>query len=195
MTQKIDTSMLEDVASSSTDNNTAKDAGNAGKVVQLNSQGVIPSVYFAPLIDQWRLTADLVGSADPISANLARGTYLGGSGMSVATGVWTFPMTGVYDVSATMMADMQSNNGVGNAQLYLTVNATDGEGPTWTEISYCEEAWSHSILRVTSLVDVTSVTEVKVKFAITHSGDATSLIQGHATSNRTHFTFTRLGDT
>lgn len=193
MATKVSTSMLESLASASTNDTTAKDPGDSGKVVQLNSQGVIPSVYFAPIVDQWRLTADLVGSADPISANLARGTYLGGSGMSVATGVWTFPMTGVYDVSATMMADMQSNNGIGHAELFLT---TDADGDlTWVEISRSDEAWSKSILTVSSLVNVTSVTSVKVKFAITHSGDSSSLIQGHATSNRTHFTFTRLGDT
>lgn len=193
MATKVSTSMLESLASASTNDSTAKDPGDSGKVVQLNSQGVIPSVYFAPIVDQWRLTADLVGSADPISANLARGTYLGGSGMSVATGVWTFPMTGVYDVSATMMADMQANNGVGHAELFLTTDA-DGDS-TWVEISRSDEAWSKSILTVSSLVNVTSVTSVKVKFAITHSGDSSSLIQGHATSNRTHFTFTRLGDT
>ena len=53
--------------------------------------------------DMWRLNAFLYASADPISANLERvdnATFAKiGTGMSVSTGVWTFPSTGLWWVS------------------------------------------------------------------------------------------------
>ena len=51
-------------------------------------------------IDQWRLTADITTNTDPISSNLERIDSTGfgyiGTGMSVSSGLWTFPSTGIY---------------------------------------------------------------------------------------------------
>src|SRR6056300_1277116 len=53
--------------------------------------------------DQWRLTADLTADASPISSNWERVDELSfskiGTGMSVSSGYWTFPSTGLYLVS------------------------------------------------------------------------------------------------
>jgi hypothetical protein len=45
--------------------------------------------------DQWRLTANITASVDPIASNLERSDSTGfgyiGTGMTVASGTWTFP--------------------------------------------------------------------------------------------------------
>ena len=55
--------------------------------------------------DQWRLTSNLTGSADPISANLERADDPSfakiGTGMTESSGVFTFPSTGIWRVEFT----------------------------------------------------------------------------------------------
>ena len=50
--------------------------------------------------DQWRLTSGFNSNQDPISSNLERnddGTFgKVGTGLSVSSGIWTFPSTGVW---------------------------------------------------------------------------------------------------
>ena len=82
MTTRVTTELLKEVATSSTNDGTSLNSADSGKVVQLNAQGAIPSVYFNPIIDQWRLTSNLTGDAAPISSNLNRSAKLGGDTMS-----------------------------------------------------------------------------------------------------------------
>lgn len=197
MTTKVSTLMLESLAPASPSDT---DATNSGKVVQLSSTGYVPDAYVDRFVDQWRMTADLVNTADPISANLTRGLLFGSTGMTVAAGVWTFPSTGIYRVSSSMSADLGANAGGGAATgtLHLTTNANDSEGASWSEISSGAESGNSSteygVLGVSSLIDVTAVADVKVKFAVTQTLTTNSIL-GHATSNRTFFTFEKLGGT
>ena len=201
MATKVNTDMLKSLASASP---ASTDASNSGKVVQLNSTGVIPAAYYSSgggstaLVDQWRMTADLTDTADPISANLTRVLLVGSTGMTVASGVWTFPETGIYKVEGSICADLGAGAGAATATMHLTTNATSGEGPSWAEIALGAEAgnWQveYGVINICCLIDVTAVADVKVKFVITQTNTA-GLIMGHATSNRTIFTFERLGDT
>ena len=157
---------------------------------------------FTPLVDQWRLTADLSpGSSgvDPITSNLSRVALVGSSGMAVASGVWTFPSTGFYKIDASLYADLGAGGGGVIATMYVTTNASAGDGVTWTEISQGAEAGNFQIeygtITVGSIVDVTSVTDVKVKFGVALEGNSGNKLLGSSTSNRTFFTFSRLGDT
>ena len=66
--------------------------------------------------DIWWMTANLTTDAFPITANLSRanGTlnnYLG-TGMTVSSGIWTFPSTGYYEVSFQTMSLHQVNSHV-----------------------------------------------------------------------------------
>lgn len=205
MTTKVSTSMLESLAPASASG--TSDA-NSGKVVQLNSTGYIPDAYisgiggFTPLVDQWRLTADLSpGSSgvNPITSNLSRVALVGSSGMAVASGVWTFPSTGFYKIDASLYADVGSGAGGIIATMYVTTNASAGDSVTWTEISQGAEAGNYQIeygtITVGSIIDVTSVTDVKVKFGVALEGNSSNKFLGSSTSNRTFFTFSRLGDT
>lgn len=194
---KVPLELLEDVASATTDDSTSLSSSNSGKVVQLNGQGAIPSVYFAPVVDQWRLTADLTGSSDPIASSLSRYKKLGGDDMSMTSGVWTFPKTGVYKVEAVMMT--RASAATGSITGTLSVSTDQGqETPTWSVVSEGAESGLPTVeygsLILCALVDVTSTVDVAVKFSIAHSDDTNKLI-GHTSINKTFFTFTRIGDT
>jgi hypothetical protein len=156
---------------------------------------------FTPLVDQWRLTADLFPFADgvdPLSSDLSRAALVGDSGMALASGIWTFPSTGVYTVDASLFAYLGAGGGGVFVTMYLTTDFSS-ESPTWTEISQGSESGNYQIqygtITVGSLVDVTSVSEVKLKFAVTLEGNPGNGLRGSPTSNRTFFTFSRLGDT
>ena len=77
--------------------------GAAGKVLKVNSSGNGLEYGGAGITqtDQWYVNADFTGSVDPITT-VSRftngGSYIG-SGMSVSSGVFTFPTTGYWLVS------------------------------------------------------------------------------------------------
>ena len=75
--------------------------GESAGVIQAAS-GVTNNIGISEL-DQFRLTDNLTANADPISSNLERiddATFSKiGTGMSLSSGIYTFPQTGVYQVS------------------------------------------------------------------------------------------------
>ena len=197
MTTKVSTQLLKSVATITTDDGTSLDSANAGKVIQLNSQGAIPSVYFAPVIDQWRLTSNLTGDASPISSNLSRAAKLGGDVMTESSGIFTFPKTGIYKVEAVFQAAAAVASGSCTASIQISTDA-DQETPTWTTVAQGLEnglpTVEYGSIAMSTLVDVTSTSTVKVRFVVDQSNDGNSLV-GNSTINYTHFTFTRIGDT
>ena len=144
--------------------------------------------------DQWRLTTDKTGNSD-ITANLERSdnTAFGyiGTGMTQSSGIFTFPTTGIYLItaqgywlragSAYLFAGILINFTINNST-YIT------QGRTY--ISGASGAYGNSFINC--LVDVTDVLNCKIKFT-TDSDDAT--LGGDTDSIRTGFTFIRLGDT
>src|SRR5210317_2102216 len=72
-------------------------SGTTLNVSSATLSGITQGITMA---DQWRLTADITADVNPISANLERVDNTGfgyiGSGMSVSSGTWTFPTTGLY---------------------------------------------------------------------------------------------------
>jgi len=198
MTTKVSTGMLKQVATSATNDTTALDTANAGKVVQLNSLGAIPSVYFSPMVDQWKLSGNLTGSHDPISTNLSRVIKLGGDSMTNTSGVFTFPKTGIYKVEAVFSANLSAAAGFCEASIWKTTDLTNPEQPTYTRIVRGFESGVNTLpdcnIAMTGFVDVTDTAECAVKFVVSQSNTGNSL-RGSASYSETHFTFTRIGDT
>lgn len=197
MTTKVSTGMLKEVATSTTNDGTSLDTANAGKVVQLNAQGAIPSVYYAPMVDQWRLTGTVTGDNDPIATNLARALKLGGDSMTNTNGIFTFPKTGIYKIEAVFAVNHAVTTGSCEAQIWATSNLSNAT-PTYSIIARGFESGLSSLpecsISMSALVDVTDVAEVAVKFAVDQGGDS-NVLRGTSTYNETHFTFTRIGDT
>tara|TARA_R100000152_G_C6664985_1_gene102869 strand:- start:48 stop:683 length:636 start_codon:yes stop_codon:yes gene_type:complete len=176
--------------------------GLAGQVLTTNASGQLewkyPSLAFA---DHWRLTTEFSGDQDPITNAVERVDTAGqgyiGSAMTVSSGVWTFPSTGIWQVS---FHSEHSHSSLEDRNVQSWIKVTTDNGSNWTEIAKSSiqatndstNAGTHN--DVSTLIDVTDVGQVKVAFKVdtTH---ASTQIKASSTYNRTSFTFLRLGDT
>ena len=177
--------------------------GSLPAVSGANLTGISAGITVA---DQWRLTTSFTGGADPIASNLERvdGTGQGyiGSAMTQSSGIFTFPSTGIWLVKFNL--SVNSGAGVGPAvdglctsQIQATTNnssysivarASAGIHDT-SGANVCENA-----SEVSSIIDVTDTSNVKVKFKA-DSINSTTTVSADTDHNRTFFTFIRLGDT
>jgi hypothetical protein len=145
--------------------------------------------------DQWRLTADKTDNSD-ITANLERNDTnfsVIGSGMSESSGIFTFPQTGIYLITA--QGRWLSN---GSASLYMGIiikMTTDNS--SYVNVSSAYESAStnaYANTYINSIVDITNTSTHKLKFTRDAEGTQSQL-QGDTDANTTAFTFIRLGDT
>ena len=149
--------------------------------------------------DQWRLTSGFTGAVNPIASNLERNdTYFSkiGTGLSQASGIFTFPDTGIWQITFNYNA---RNNGDDRVVTGYIAATTDNS-------SYANIAYGDGFIQQTggsttyissgssAIFDVTNTTTHKVRFQIAMVNPAT-LIIGDSATNTTYFTFIRLGDT
>jgi len=155
--------------------------------------------------DQWRLTTSFTGGKQPIDSNLeqvdgnGQGTL--GTAMSESSGIFTFPSTGIwlvkYNFSVNTGAGVgPSIDGLCTFQIYLT---TDNSSYTSIARGSCGIADPASNViencgEISTLVDVTNTSNVKVRFEC-DSINNTTTVTGNTDQSRTFFTFIRLGDT
>lgn len=145
--------------------------------------------------DTWIMTADLTASANPISANLARPTgtlqnYLG-TGMTESSGIFTFPSTGYWLIMCHGWVTIDSNSSSGN--LYIM---TTNDNSTYDDIAqsrFYGNSGFQSTIRTSAIIDVTDLTNDKVRFRFAETGSST--LKGAGTEMQTGFHFIKLGDT
>ena len=168
--------------------------GGSGDTVSVAS-GVTNNLGIAEA-DIWRLTASITTNVDPISSNLERSDSTGfnyiGTGMSVSSGIWTFPSTGIWKVSCTLRGYVSASDSIN-----LSIDVTNDNGSNYYQhgLAGLGDSGSSRIktATMTTFVDVTDTSQVKVKFAT--SSVTSGNIEGDTDSNRTFFEFIRLGDT
>tara|TARA_R110000803_G_scaffold86698_1_gene153155 strand:+ start:134 stop:727 length:594 start_codon:yes stop_codon:yes gene_type:complete len=190
---KVDT--IQDTAGNNIINENANTItiGKSGDTINLAS-GATNNLGITEA-DQWRLTADLTSDANPISANLERVDDASfakiGTGMSVSSGYWTFPSTGLYRIEfiargvATTPADnivIIINATIDNSSYDAIAESADGNDSVSSISMYC-----------TGLVNVTDISNVKVAFQALSIAAGSYLI-GDTDASATSFMFTRLGD-
>ena len=146
--------------------------------------------------DQYRLAASITSDTDPISSNLERvddATFSKiGTGMSVSSGIFTFPSTGLYYVNAhaqmfpasgdnlTLGTHVSSNSG-GAYDLVIQTNFGSAGGQQGGGVNNC------------TFVNVTNASTFRIKFSV-GSFATGSEVNGNTDFNFTNFTFIRLGD-
>ena len=146
--------------------------------------------------DQYRVTANITANADPISSNIERIDTSGqgtiGSAMSVSSGVFTFPSTGIYLV--TFQGTGYTASGGDNVNMSMSVTTNNSSYTTVDSQAEGNSETRNFSLSGGSLIDVTDTSNVKVRFSV-GSIDSGSQFDGNTAENRTSFTFIRLGDT
>jgi hypothetical protein len=159
----------------------------------VNFSGITQGITEA---DQWRLTADIATNTNPITSNLERIDNTGfgyiGTGMSVSSGIWSFPTTGIYLIIVTLDASGETGDNIA-----LNINTTT-DNSTYTSVAECVTSGGTgpTINQSTQIVffDVTNTSTHKVKFDVTSLGTNAS-VRGSTVESKTVFTFIRIGDT
>jgi len=153
--------------------------------------------------DQWRMTSDFSVSSTSvvdITANLERVDTSGqgtiGSAMTESSGIFTFPSTGVYLVTADYSFYLSDHVAWIQSVIQATVdNSSYAEMSSQRVFIYQTNSTATYIAcHTNSLIDVTDVTNVKVKFGCSRESN-TPVAYAGTSNNHTYFTFLRLGDT
>jgi hypothetical protein len=179
---------------------TAKIADSA---VDLTSKvtGVLPVAnggtgMSTAMADQWRKTTDTNGSLEPIT-DLERVNTTGqgtiGTAMSVSSGIFTFPATGIYLVRATFNHALGGDSRYIFGQIQVTTNNSSyailAEAGTSIHQS---SSTNYAQSTCETFVNVTDTSNVKVKFSVAPINSSVTT-RGLSSQNYTHFTFIRLG--
>ena len=168
----------------------------AGTISAANVTGLTQGVTMA---DQWRLTADLLGSANPITSNLERvdeADFSGiGTGMSESSGIFTFPSTGIYLINFSIVVYISSTSDY--CRGFIQVSNDSGANYDAAATAYASAFSTGTPFNSGStqfIFDVTNTTTHKVCFRILQA-NASNEVRGNTDQNTTCMTFIRLGDT
>ena len=168
--------------------------GESGGILQpatgvTNNLGIIEA-------DQFRLTAQLQANADPISSNLERVDDASfskiGTGMSVSSGYWSFPTTGLYMITTDVGCSCNGDDNV-RIDVYATTNNSSYDLIAYAFAGGDSSGTVDNTACTTNYVNVTDTSNVKVKFGAGSLGSG-SQVMGGTDHNYTSFTFIRLGD-
>jgi hypothetical protein len=154
--------------------------------------------------DSWYLTASSTSSADPISANWARVSQGEmdklGTGMSVSSGIWTFPSTGFYYIQFNAL--FYSANGGSGGRGSITFETTNDNFSSETPVQQLRvykdtNGQNISVSASTAIImDVENTSTHKIKFKQDTTGTASLIGAASGTGDSlTNVVFLKLGDT
>jgi len=173
-------------------------AGSLGsdKTITIPNETATLATTTATEIDVWALTANIAGTNADITSNLARATGTNiankGTGMTESSGIFTFPSTGYWQVTAKGYVQV-----LDDTSAVIAIKTTDNNS-TYTNVSYTgaghrSTAEAHHNIETSIILEIDDTSNDKVKFA-TISFESDSTLQGDATGLDTRFTFVKLGD-
>jgi hypothetical protein len=148
--------------------------------------------------DEWILTSNLTVDADPIQSNLARptGTLQTklGTGMTLASGLWTFPSTGYWQIKICVLVNVGGSGGRLDVDLVTTNDNFSSEDTVgllraYNDQSGTAETKTHS---QDLMVKISDTSNDKIKF--TADFTTGSYIYGATTEASTVFSFVKMAD-
>tara|TARA_R100001443_G_scaffold27101_1_gene40369 strand:+ start:181 stop:705 length:525 start_codon:yes stop_codon:yes gene_type:complete len=152
------------------------------------------------MVDHWRMTSDTTAGQDGVISNWAQVSTSNhlpgriGSSMSVSSHIFTFPTTGIYDITASLAFFIGTNNDT-IAQVWLKVSY---DGTNYNEVASWRTGEAsdsiHQTVTNNYILDVTNTSNVKFYFERDSFAGATEL-RGTSDLGVTNVTITRLGDT
>ena len=176
--------------------------GASGDTIALAGTTVTGITQGITVADNWRLTTPYeVGTTSKayITANLEQVDTAGqgtlGSAMTQSSGVFTFPSTGIWYVAMLLY----TYDGADYNYVYSEIDVTTNNS-SYTEVAQsvangvtgASQRETSSV--VSTLIDVTNTTNVKVKFGLSASTTGVN-VWGDTARNGTNMMFIRLGDT
>lgn len=183
----------------------ATSAGTSGQVLTSNGTGVDPTFQDAAgggITDAttFRLSADTAATGDLTSNwevdDSASGYATLGSAVTEASGIFTFPSTGIWLVIYTCAINNVGYNGdLGSSQILTTNNNSTYIQRTYIEHKSASSGDDYHQITHTILFDVDSTANDKVKFRATRTNSTTANAAGHTSQHETHVQFIRLADT
>ena len=151
---------------------------------------------------QLRLTADITSGS--LSSGIITGTWelndtsgyaSIGSPVTQSSGIFTFPSTGIWQVSFNL-ALYEDTGGTDTITLQMigTRNNFTADNDQVEDYTTIFDGYSNSSIDGTVIYDVTDTSNDKMKFGVSglNSGN---YIRGNTNKNSTYVTFVRLGDT
>ena len=180
--------------------------GSAGQVLQTNGSGVLSFANSGIIMaDFWYTETDQTLSADTVTVitgswSRTPKTAMGniGSNMSESSGVFTFPINGIYLIlfNCEMSSTNTNNYRVAQSNIQSTVNNSTYVNRTTGNSNFgAETASTLTGVNPSYIIDITDTTNQKVRFTAFFTSN-TGSINGDLTEDiRTSVKFIRLGDT
>jgi hypothetical protein len=152
------------------------------------------------MIDQWRIIADAnyAGGTNDVTGTWERndtdGAGLLGSAMSVSSGVFTFPSTGYYYITAGFFLVRDNTTSRFNVLGIRTTQNNSSYSDRVQLGNHVEDiAVQHTFVYADYIFDVTNTSTHKAKFVLENDGSIT--LGGDTSKDRSFVRFIRLGDT
>ena len=161
----------------------------------VDSSGIV-TMANTVMYDTYRLTADV--SANQTLTDWEKPdnaiTATVGDSMSVASGVFTFPRTGIYRVFAFGLVDNASGDGVTGFEIQGTT-----DNSSYSLLSYMRSGNGGSSTNYDNVsgevvVDISNTSTHKIRIAATSVGTGSKIL-GHTDQNRTYVSFQYLAPT
>ena len=151
------------------------------------------------ILDFWRLSANQDTVASPLTSNLERVTTTDigniGSAMTVSSGIFTFPMTGIYLIKWSAEFALNNTSHQINLLIRKVVSGSDSIlVRKYTTITRANSSLTRQGVYLETTYDVSDTSTHKIRFDYDESATATAQLQGNTSTNPTVFTFIRLGD-
>ena len=153
-------------------------------------------------VDQWRLSQGGTLTSDgttQFTANWERGDTNSqgtiGTGMTESSGVFTFPSTGIWQITAQM--SFKRNSGDNRFAQYFIGVTTDNSSYTNASSGFAvfPSAYNTTNAIANFIFDVTNTSTHKVKFSAYTNRSSVLFIANTSAYEGNSVTFTRLGDT
>ena len=186
--------------------------GSANQVIKTDGSGALSFVTSTDTVgltdfDTWILTGSFNGSVDPISNNLTRYSVNGanylGTGMSVSSGVWTFPSTGYWRITVKFRS--QRNSGHQSTHQKIEIKSSTDNFSSSNILAVADSSYydnyatgGRQVSGSASIIfDCTNTSTHKIRFAAVvndNSGNGNEFL-GSSTVGLTTFEFIKLADT
>jgi len=178
-------------------------SGQTGKFLTTNGSALSFGNAGITQADQWYVTSDFTGSVDPVSSNVARftggGSYIG-SGMSVSSGVFTFPTTGFWFIQfQARCARVDAGHQSRYQQLYIkstTDNFSSSDVLGFAEAGFYDNynaANRYHGAYCSGIFDCTNTSTHKVRFSTAVEDNSNTGVRWHTPYMK--MSFIKLADT